>query len=175
MKTLILLVCLVVSTTLFAQEEKTDYTIFNPNKVKKEFFITTNSGVLNTPVGLKIGFVGNPGLYLGVRHGIGEVYHSDSDLTTTNTNLFSFTVGTNFPLIKKNDFKLIGQVGAGYGEWWDFRWERWTTSGAEFEGGLMLQKKNFLFNISGNVLVGSKTYATGDLCVGVGFIMNNCE
>jgi hypothetical protein len=175
MKTLILSACILISSTAFAQVEITDGSIAKPGKMKKDFFITTNSGVLNTPVGLKIGFVSSPGLYLGFRHGIGEVYHSDSDLTTTNTNLISITMGTNFPLIVKNDFKLIGQAGAGYGEWWDYRWERWTNSGAEFEAGLMLQKKNFLFNISGNVLVGSKTYATGDLCVGVGFIMNRCQ
>jgi hypothetical protein len=39
----------------------------------------------------------------------------------------------------------------------------------------MLQKKNFLFNVTGNFLNGIKTYPTGDICVGVGFVMNNCE
>jgi hypothetical protein len=174
-KNFFLLIGFVFPGIVWAQENKVNYSVFNPTHMKKEFFITTNSGVLNTPVGLKIGFLCNPGLYVGFRHGIGKVYHSDSDRTTTMTHLFSATSGMNLPLIMKNDFKLVAQVGAGYGKWWSYRWERWTSSGVEFEGGLMVQKKNFLFNITGNLLAGSKTYPTGDLCAGVGFIMNRCE
>jgi hypothetical protein len=182
MKNLLIPFCLVFSTALMAQVSPADssgetakYTIFNPKHMQKQFFITTNSGVFNTPVGLKIGFLSNPGLYAGFRHGIGSVYHSDSNLTTTDTNLFSATVGINLPMIINGDFKLVAQLGGGYGQWWKSRWERWTKSGVEFEGGLMIQKKSFLFNITGNMLIGSKTYATGDLCVGVGFIMNGCK
>jgi hypothetical protein len=175
MKNLFLPLLLTLSITLSAQTEKTNYSIFNPTKMKKEFFIATNSGVLNTPVGLKVGFLSNPGLYLGFRHGIGKVYHSDTDLITTSTNLFSFTAGINLPMIIKNDFKLVAQMGAGYGEWRGYRWERWTKSGYEFEAGIMVQKKSFLFNVTGNVLKGPKTYPTADICVGVGFVMNNCK
>jgi hypothetical protein len=158
-----------------AQDQNTNYSIFNPTKMKKEFFITTNSGILNTPVGIKIGYLSNPGLYLGFRHGIGKVYHSDTDFTTTMTSLVSITGGMNLPLIVKNDFKLVAQVGAGYGQWWSYRWERWTRSGIEAEAGLMAKKKNFLFSVTGNVLNGQNTYATGDICVGIGFVMNNCQ
>jgi hypothetical protein len=182
MKNLLILFCLVFSTALMAQVSPTDssgenakYTIFNPKHMKKEFFITTNSGVLKTPIGLKIGFLSNPGLYVGVRHGIGRVFHSDTDQTTSDTHLFSATTGINLPMIINGNFKLVAQLGAGYGQWWQHRWERWTKSGVEFEGGLMIQKKSFLFNITGNMLTGSKTYATGDICVGVGFIMNSCK
>lgn len=175
MKNLLLPICFVMSTTLFAQVDEVNYSVFNPTKMKKEFFITTNSGVLNTPVGLKIGFLSKPGLYVGFRHGIGKVYHSDSDFTTSMTNLFSATTGINLPLLIKGNFKLFAQAGAGYGQWWDYRWERWTKSGYELEGGVMVQKGNFLLNITGNVLNGDRTYATGDLCVGLGFVMNNCK
>jgi hypothetical protein len=169
MKTLILLLCFFVCSQVTAQPEN------RPATPPRDFFITTNSGVLNTPMGLKIGFVSRPGLYLGIRTGIGEVYHSDSDLTTTQTTLYSFTTGFNLPVFSKGDFTLIAQFGAGFGHWWSYRWERWTATGFELEGGLMARKKNFLFNITGNVLAGEKTYPAGDLCLGVGFIMNNCK
>lgn len=175
MKHLSLIVLALLSFCACAQTENSNYSVFNPRNMKKEFFIATNSGVLNTPVGLKIGFLSDPGLYVGFRHGIGKVYNSDSDLTTNATGLFSMTAGINKPLIIKGDFKLMAQFGVGYGQWWGYRWERWTRSGYELEGGLMLQKKNFLFNITGNYLGGPKTYPTGDLCVGIGYTLNNCD
>ena len=175
MKTLTLLACILLSVYAYGQDESPNYTVFNPKKLKKEYFISTNSGILNTPVGLKIGYISHPGLYLGFRHGIGKVYNSDSDRTTNGTNLFSITVGINKPLIIKDDFKLVAQLGAGYGQWWAFRWERWTKSGYEIEAGLMIQKRSFLFNITGNLLNGDRTYATGDISLGIGYVLPNCK
>jgi hypothetical protein len=175
MKTFALFGCILLSIAAYGQEEGTNYSIFNPKNYKKEFFISTNSGVLNTPVGLKIGFISNPGIYVGFRHGIGEIYNSDSDLATNATNLYSITAGINKPLIIRGSFKLIAQFGAGYGQWWDFRWESWTKSGYELECGLILQKKNFIFNITGNLLDATRTYPTGDLCLGIGYTRNNCN
>lgn len=175
MKYLILLAYVLLSITTYGQDESANYSIFNPKNDKKEFFISTNSGVFCTPVGLKIGFISNPGVYVGFRHGIGEVYNSDSDFATNATNLYSITAGINKPLIIEGNFKLIAQLGAGYGQWWDFRWERWTNSGYELEGGLMILKNNFIFNISGNLLHGTRTYPTGDLCLGIGYTLNDCN
>jgi hypothetical protein len=176
MRCIILPTCLLFALTAYGQGESANYnySVF-PKNFKKEFFISTNSGILNTPIGLKIGFIANPGVYVGFRHGIGKVYNSDSNLTTNATNLFSVTGGINKPLIMKGNFKLVGQFGAGYGQWWDFRWERWTKSGLELEAGLMVQKKNFLFSITGNLLAGDRTYPTGDLCLGIGYTLNNCN
>ena len=170
MKCVVSLTFLILSIATYGQDES-----MNTKNHQKEFFIATNSGVLNTPIGLKVGFIANPGVYVGVRHGIGEVYNSDSDLTTNAVNLYSITGGINRPFFTKGDFKLIGQLGIGYGQWWDYRWERWTNSGVEVEGGLMIQKGNFLFNITGNYLTGDRTYATGDLCLGIGYTLNNCK
>ncbi|HEY0740835.1 MAG TPA: hypothetical protein VGD40_05200 [Chryseosolibacter sp.] len=175
MKNLLSIVLSLLTISAFCQNESTNYSVFNPKNLKKEFFIATNSGVLNTPVGLKIGFISDPGLYVGFRHGIGKVFNSDSDLTINATPLFSATVGINKPLIIQGDFKLIAQFGGGYGQWWNYRWERWTKSGYEFEGGLMVQKKSFLFSLTGNYLGGPKTYPTGDVCVGIGYTLRNCE
>lgn len=177
MKHLSLLLCTLLSIAAFGQNESTtaDHSIFNPKHRSKDFFISTNSGVFNTPIGLKIGLLSSPGVYVGFRHGIGKVYNSDSDLATNATNLYSVTAGMNAPLIIKGDFKLVAQFGAGYGQWWNFRWERWTKSGYELEAGLMVKKKNFIFNMSGNFLNGDRTYPTGDLCLGVGFTLNNCN
>ena len=175
MKYLTVVACVLLSVSANAQDEGTNYSVFNPRNFAKEFFISTNSGVLNTRVGLKIGFISHPGLYVGFRHGIGKVYNSDSDLTTNGTNLYSITTGINKPLIIKGDFKLIAQLGIGYGQWWRFRWERWTKSGYELEGGLMIQKKNFLFNVTGNFLDGNRTYPTGDICLGIGYTVTSCN
>jgi hypothetical protein len=164
-----------LSIATYGQVESANYSIFNPRKFKKEYFISTNSGILNTPVGLKIGFISHPGVYVGFRHGIGKVYNSDSDLTTNATNLYSLTAGINKPLVIKGNFKLIAQLGAGYGQWWDYRWERWTKSGFELEGGLMIQKKEFIFNMTGNILTGDRTYPTGDLCLGIGYTLSDCD
>lgn len=176
MKKLFTLTLLSIASLAFAQEaEKPHYTVFNPRNMKKEFFISTNSGVLSTPIGLKVGYISNPGLYIGFRHGIGKVYNSDSDFTTNATNLFSFTIGVNKPLIIKNDFKLMAQLGAGYGQWFDYRWERWSKSGYELEGGLMIQKKNFLLQFAGNFLDASRTYPAGDFTIGIGYTLNTCK
>src|SRR6187401_3020132 len=121
MKHTILPAFLLLSIVAYGQNESSNYnySVF-PKNFKKEFFISTNSGVLATPIGLKIGFIANPGVYVGFRHGIGKVYNSDSDLTTNAVNLYSVTAGLNKPLIMKGNFKLVAQVGVGYGQWWDF-------------------------------------------------------
>src|SRR5688572_3355264 len=115
MKKLILPLFVLLVTPLFAQVEKHDSSTQNPGNPGKDFFITTNSGALNTPVGLKIGFLSRPGVYIGFRHGIGDVYHSDSDLTISDTYLYAITGGVSLPLYAKNNFKLYAQMGAGYG------------------------------------------------------------
>jgi len=162
-----------VLVTLIVKGQSTDYSVFNPTHMKKEFYLSTNSGVLRTPIGLKLGYICNPGLYLGLRYGQGKIYNSDSDFKTISSNLFSVMGGLDKPLIIKNDFKLIAQLGIGYGQWWSYRWERWTKSGYEIEGGLMIQKNRFLINLTGNVLNGNKTYATGDFCIGIGYVFKS--
>jgi hypothetical protein len=142
---------LMVLTATCQTEVDNNYSIFNPKNLS------------------------NPGLYVGFRHGIGKVYNSDSDFTTNATSLFSITAGINKPLIIKNDFKLMAQLGVGYGEWFKFRWERWVKSGYEIEVGLMIQKKNFLFHASGNFLDNSRMYPVGDLTLGIGYTLNTCR
>jgi hypothetical protein len=137
--------------------------------MKKQFFISSNSGVFNTPIGIKMGYTCNPGLYLGFRKGKGKIYNSDSDLKTVNSNLYSIVGGINKPLFIRGDFKLFAQLGLGYGQWWDYRWERWTKSGYEIECGLLIQKNKLLINLTGNLLNGHYAYSTGDLCLGLGY------
>ena len=52
MKHLTLLGCVLLCITAYSQDQSANYSIFNPKHFKKEFFIATNSGVLNTPIGL---------------------------------------------------------------------------------------------------------------------------
>ncbi len=171
LKLVLYLIIAVLSHSALGQEnQNVEYSVFNPKNMNKEYFVTTNSGILKTPYGIKVGYICNPGIYLGFRYGKGEVYNSDSDGKTVSSNLYSIVGGLTKPLVIKNDFSLVAQLGVGYGQWWDYRWERWTKSGVEIEAGLLLKKKHFLFNITGNVLNGSKTYATGDLSLGFGYV-----
>lgn len=176
MKRILILFCFLLTLQVFAQYEEYYLTQYNISRPKKEFFATTNSGVLNTPLGIKIGFIYKPGFYLGMRSGMGQVYHSDSDFATTSTYIFSITAGMTLPIFVKGDFKIVGQFGTGYGQWWKYRWERWTRSGVELESGFLIQKRNLLLNVTGNVLNGPRTYPTGDISVGIGFVCGcNCK
>lgn len=163
---------LIVSLTLKGQNTSKDYTIFNPTQMKKEFFIT-NSGTLNTPIGIKIAI-------LVILDYILDLDMAKEKYTTPTVIQRQFHLiyiqqwgGVTKPLIIKNDFKLIAQLGLGYGQSWDYRWERWTKSGYEIEAGLMVQKRRFLLNLTGNLLNGNKKHATGDFCIGVGYVFKN--
>ena len=162
-------IAVILSHNVSGQENKdVEYSVFNPNNMEKEYFISTNSGILKTPYGIKIGYICNPGLYLGFRYGVGEEWEYGEE--SKDTNLFSIVGGITKPLIIKNNFSLSAQLGAGYGQWWDSRRVGWTTSGVELEGGLLMKQKHLLVNVTGNWLNGSKTYSTGDCCIGIGYV-----
>ena len=156
----------------FSQESKSSNNsciIFNCKDCSNKYFIATNSGIKNTPIGIRFGFLCKTGAYIGTRFGKGDLYHSDSDFSTTKTTLFSITAGLIKPLFVRNDFSFHIFLGAGYGQWWHFRWERWTKEGYEIEGGLMTSYKRFMLNVSANMLDGYKTYATWDFTIGLGY------
>ncbi len=156
----------------FSQESKDNsnsYNIFSCKDCDNKYFIATNSGIKNTPIGIRIGFLCRTGAYIGTRLGKGELYHSDSDFDTTKTTLFSITAGLIKPIFIQNDFSIRVFLGAGYGQWWHYRWDTWTKEGYEIEGGLMASYKKIMLNVSTNMLNGSKTYATWDFTVGLGY------
>ncbi|NOY49214.1 MAG: hypothetical protein GXO88_01395 [Chlorobi bacterium] len=168
-KFVVYIVFIIISQNVSGQEKQDiKYTIFNPNHMEKEYFVSTNSGIFETPFGIKIGYICNPGIYLGLRYGKGEEWEFDQG--STPTNLFSIVAGLTKPLIIKNAFSLVAQLGAGYGEWWDTRRVSWTKSGFEVEGGLLMKKRHIILNLTGNWLNGSKTYSIGDLCLGIGYV-----
>ena len=152
-----------------ADTTKNSYSIFDCNDFTKNYFIMSNSGIRYTPYGLKVGFACKTGMYLGFRYGKGELYHSETSLDTTNTNLFSITGGIIKPIIIKDKFNLSIQVGAGYGQWWDYRWERWTKEGYELEGGFLIAYDKVIITLTFNMLDGYKTYATHDFSIGIGY------
>ncbi len=169
LKLAVFITVIILSQNVLGQEKQNvEYSVFNPNDMDKEYFISTNSGILKTPYGIKIGYICNPGIYLGFRYGKGEEWEYGEE--TKSTNLYSIVAGLTKPLIIKNDFSLVAQLGLGYGQWWDSRRVSWTKSGIELEGGLMMKKKHFMFNLTGNVLNGDRAYATGDLCFGIGYV-----
>ena len=156
----------------FSQETSkvnNSYNIFSCKDCRHKYFAASNSGIMNTPIGIRVGFLCRTGAYIGTRFGKGEIYHSDSDLNTVETNLFSITGGFIMPIYVNTNFSIHGFLGAGYGQWWQYRWERWTNEGVELEGGLMTTYKRFMFIGSVNMLDGYKTYETWDYTIGLGY------
>jgi len=151
-------------------ESKNDFNIFSSFKCKDcsyKYFLSTNLGLLHTPIGLRVGFLGKKGFYLGGRYGNGTIYQSETQ-TTTETELFSITTGLILPLYIKNGFSVHTYFGGGYGQWFDERWDTWTKSGIEIEGGFMISYKRLSFSFGATVLNGEKTYAIGDGTLGLG-------
>ncbi len=170
------------SNSVFSQEQqdtihkkKIDFSIFDNSKCPTKFFISTNSGIYNTPLGLRVGFMRRTGFYVGARFGQGIMFdyggsgEGSGEYQTGTTNLFSVTGGLIAPLYVKNSFSLHTFFGAGYGEWFPKRRESWTQGGYELEFGFMTTYKRVMLNFSANMLNGNKTYATWDATVGIGY------
>lgn len=171
-RTLILLILGLVFNYGFSQEQQNidnSYNMFDCKGFNNKFFIASNSGIKNTPLGIRIGFLCRTGAFIGTRFGQGELYHSDSDYSTSTTTLFSITAGLIKPVYIQNDFGIHVFVGAGYGQWWPTRWEGWTKDGYEVEGGLITSYKRVIIILSTNMLNGYKTYATWDFTAGLGY------
>jgi len=175
MKTFILaLLTLILINPIFSQDsisasQNNSFNIFDCTNCDDKLFVSTNSGVDATPFGIRIGFLCKTGAYVGTRFGKGKVYNLGTDQTTTETNLFSITAGLIKPVYIKNEFSTYAFLGAGYGQWWEYRYDSWTKDGYEIEGGLMISYKRFMLNMSANVLNGYKTYAAWDFTVGIGY------
>lgn len=157
----------------YAQEStanSTSYSAFNSFRCKdckEKYFVSTNSGLLHTPLGLRVGFLAKKGVYLGGRFGLGTIFDSETN-TTGITKLFSITTGLILPLYIRNRFSIHTYFGGGYGQWFDKRWNTWTKSGVEIEGGFMISYKRVSLSFGGSVLDGERTYATGDGTLGLG-------
>jgi hypothetical protein len=132
-----------------------------------KYFVSSNTGVFNTPFGYKIGFFGKTGGYLGARFGSGQVHNWETDVKTRE-NLFSFTAGLIRPLYVKNNVGIHAYLGAGYGQWFNNRRDSWTKSGYEIETGLMISYKRIMLSFGGAVLDGSRAYPKWDGTVGIG-------
>jgi hypothetical protein len=151
-------------------KNKNDYNVFSSFQCKdcrEKYFVSTNSGLLHTPIGLRVGFLGKKGFYLGGRYGNGTIYNSEVN-ATTDTKLFSITTGLILPIYIKNRFSVHTYFGGGYGQWFDKRWDTWTKSGIEVEGGFMVSYKKVSLSFGATVLNGEKTYAIGDGTLGLG-------
>lgn len=147
------------------------YNIFKCKDRLRKLFITTNSGVKTTPVGLKLGFLCKTGLYLGLRFGNGELYNSWNN-KTTKTILYSSVLGINKTIFNDSDFGFYFQAGVGYSSWWKNRWDGWTDHGYELEGGFLLSYKRIVLNLTGNLLGGVRTDSFGDFVCGIGYRFN---
>lgn len=138
---------------------------------RPKYFISTNSGILSTPVGFRIGFLDKMGSYLGMRFGSGYKYEEDvrQGLKVTKATLFAANAGLIIPITSKHAFKVHTFLGLGYGKWFDRLSQNGQTVGVEVEGGLMFSYRKFLINASGNLLTGDGKPAKKDVTVGLGF------
>jgi hypothetical protein len=145
------------------------YNLFDCRGWGDKYFLAANIGVKQTMFGLRAGFFCKTGGYVGVRFGRGDVYHNETDLTTTKTALFSVTGGIIIPVYIQDKFGLYAFAGGGYGQWWHFRWETWTKEGYELEAGLNFSYKRLMLQLSANRLDGYLTHSTFDFTIGLGY------
>ena len=169
MKTLFSVLLFVLSFTfVLAQESETPVTAPSNHR----YFISTNSGVLKTPVGIRIGIIDRMGGYIGMRFGKGYKYEDDlfNRLEAVEATLFSAGAGLIFPIATRNTFKVHTNVGIGLGKWFDRPSQSGQTVGVELEGGLMLSYRKLMINLGGAVLTGDGKSPKGDMTVGIGLI-----
>lgn len=162
-----ILVFFFVSVTVFAQESPTE----NTQTGVRKYFISTNSGLQKTPVGLRIGILEKMGGYIGVRFGKGYKYKDDpfKGWGSSEATLFSASAGFIFSIFTHQSFKIHPFVGLGYGQWFDRPSQNGQTVGFELEGGLMLSYRRFVILGGGNLLMGDGNPVKKDVTVGVGY------
>lgn len=155
-----------ISVFAFAQESEEEDTAKGPYK----YFIATNSGVFNTPVGVRIGVLEKMGGYIGVRFGKGNSYKEDrfNHMEVEEATMFAATAGFIFPITYRHPFKVHAFFGLGYGKWFDRPSQNGQTMGGEFETGLMLSYRRVMLNMGGTLLTGDGNSPRGDMTLGVG-------
>jgi hypothetical protein len=172
MKTLFLVsLFILISTFAFSQESPDDGDTLTTIK-RSKFFIATNSGLKNTPFGLRIGLFDKVGGYIGTRFGSGHKYKENKILTSvkvTKTTLFGANAGFIFPIATQRAFKVHTFLGLGYGNWFDRLSKSGQTLGVDFEGGLILSYHKFMVNFGGNILMGDGNSPKSDINAGIGF------
>lgn len=158
----------------FAQETETqtetDGENHKPSTSPYKYFLSTNSGIQNTPVGFRIGILDRMGGYLGARFGKGYKYKEQfATVTKSEATLFAANAGLIFPIANKKTFKVHTFLGLGFGKWFDRPSQNGQTIGIELEGGLMLSYQWFMLNFGGNFLTGDGKSPKKDMTVGIGF------
>lgn len=143
----------------------------NTERGRHKYFFATNSGVLATPVGFRIGILDRVGGYIATRVGKGYKYEEDlyHPIEAKEATLFSVSAGLILPVATRNTFKVHTFLGIGYGQWFDRPSKSGQTMGVEFEGGIMLSYQRFLVNLGGVLLTGDGNSPKGDMTLGVGF------
>lgn len=155
----------------FAQAPKTVEDHQGKNYTNK-YFISTNSGIQETPIGLRIGFLDKRGGYIATRFGKGYNYESDAlnNVVATEGTTVSVTAGFILPVYyRESNFKAHTFFGIGYGHWFNRPPKNSTTTGPEFESGLMFSYHKLMISLGVCALVGDGNSTKGDLTVGIGY------
>ncbi|MCG8582416.1 MAG: hypothetical protein MI866_21000, partial [Bacteroidales bacterium] len=178
--------CLFIYININAQEKR---------ELKNKWLITTNSGVLKTPLGIKFGRIGKIGWNVGMRFGKGDrnnsyepvseslldehgrlkpeyiKWYEENHYVENDVTNFSFVLGMNVNVLHQKDFSMHIQGGIGYARWWEEYAKQWYNldGGVELEIGLLLKYQKWIGNITGNYLNRDHNNAVGDFCFGVGY------
>ena len=118
---------------------------------------------------ITLAICGTIAAFIGTRFGRGEVFHDETDSTTSKTTLFSLTGGLIIPVYIKNKLSIYASAGVGYGQWWDYRFESETKEGYELEAGLMISYNRLMINLSANRLDGVLADSKFDFTIGLGY------
>jgi hypothetical protein len=140
---------------------------------KGSYFISTNSGIQKTPVGIRFGVLNKVGAYLGTRFGKGYSYAKDKGnanvVLSEESTLVSVTAGLIFPISVQNKFGVHALTGVGYGKWFDRLSSNGQTVGGELELGVMLSVEKVLVTVGASALGGDGNGPIGDLTIGLGY------
>lgn len=136
---------------------------------KRNYWVSTYSGLTNAHYGLKAGIMGEKlGLYSGVRlgqaPGIYEKWSKTKFWTdaagvkhpyyegeyTDHKLAYAFVAGLTTNLYQKKDHRLILQTGLGIGRWYGDITERDKDGGLEWEVGFQYWYKRFIVHVALN-------------------------
>ena len=161
-----------LSLAVFGQDAKAIADGAPAKNYTKKYFVATNSGILSTPVGFRVGFLDRRGGYLAARFGKGHNYELDQlgNVRESKGTMFSTTVGFIFPLYCKGGaFNAHIFAGFGYGQWFDRPSTNEFKMGLEVESGVMLSYNKLFTSLGGNLLTGDGKTPKKDIAIGIGY------
>jgi hypothetical protein len=155
------------------RENKVEKTDNDENYQRTTLYLLYNRGMDYTPVGLRLGFKGNFGMYAQARFGSGS-----QDNIFGSQDMLAYSVGGGFSKLisgKKNR-SFHAYLGCGYGRWgnydaWDnfYKNQNIMNEGVNFEYGVLFFTKKLGFSAGKSHLIGHKQDSEWNFGIGFNF------